>query len=425
MPAPRSLLKGFEKLVETVAPDPAKRLTIFDEATTGLCLRVSPKGRKTFMIVARDPDGRQIWKEVAAHGALPLADVRARAREGVGRIKQGLEPFPQEPMAVKPKTFQHVADGFLARHVRKERSGLPALRSAPAIERQFRDLICPEWGARPFAEIKRHDVAALRDKIATERGPVMADRVLASLSTLFRQERDHMPDDWHPPIVQRVTSGSERARSRVLFDVEEDNLVKAGREMRLLWTAAEDSGPFGAFVRLLILTAQRRDKVASMRWEDVDLDRGTWRIPAEAREKGNAGRIKLPALALKILAAQPKVGENPYVFPGRGNAHMCAYSPLKRALDAKIAKANEGQALAPWTLHDLRRTAKTLMSRAGVMPHISERVLGHSLGGLEKVYDQEKMRSAQADALKKLAAIVEAVVRPPEGKIVSIKRRAA
>jgi integrase len=427
MAAPRSLLKGFEKQIETVQADPSKRLTIFDDATTGLCLRVSPKGRKTFMIVARGPDGKQVWREVAKAGDMPLADVRAKAREGVQRVKSGLDPFPEAPKPAKVETFGDVADAFLARHVRKEGQGVPALRSAPAIERQFRDLIGPEWNSRPFAEIGRHDVAKLRDKVATERGPVMADRVLASLSTLFRQQRDYMPDDWQPPMVARRTKGSERARSRVLFDVnrEEDELQEAGRELRLLWKAAEEAGPFGAFVRLLVLTGQRRNKVAAMRWDDLDLDRGTWTIATERREKGNAEKLKLPTMALDILKAQPRIGENPFVFAARANSHICGFGPLKRVLDAKIAEANGGQPLEPWTIHDLRRTSRTLLSRAGVQPHVSERVLGHALGTLEAIYEHYNWADAKAKALAKLAKLVEVIVNPPAGKVVQFRKARA
>jgi len=158
-----------------------------------------------------------------------------------------------------------------------------------------------------------------------------------------------------------------------------------------------------------------------MRWADLDLERGTWTIPTERREKGNAEKLRLPSMALDIIKAQTPVDGNPFVFPGRGKAHMAGFSPLKAALDKKIAEANEGAPLAPWTLHDLRRTSKTLMSRAGVMPHVSERVLGHALGALEKVYEQYNWHDAKAKALAKLAKLVDTLVNPPAGNVVAIR----
>lgn len=438
MVRPDSLLKGFEKKVPTIGPNPKKRVTLFDESTTGLCLLVTPRGRKTFTLVARGPaqdggkPGKQVWKEIGQYPAMSIEEARKKAREGLPRVKAGLDPFPPiepepEPEPVKVETFKDVADAFLDRHVHKKNQGVPALRSARLIERQFEALIGPEWNSRPFADIDRHDVVKLRDKIATGSGPVMADRVLATLSTLFRQQQDYMPKDWHPPAVRRLTNGGERARSRVLFDVNRDDkeLYEAGRELRLLWQAAERSGSFGALVRLLILTAQRRTKVAAMKWDDLDLQRGTWTISTEKREKGNAEMLKLPPMALAIIKAQPRVDGNDYVFAGRGKAHLTGYSPLKKALDAKISEANDGKTLPAWEIHDLRRTARTLMSRAGVTPHVSERLLGHALGQMEKVYEHYNWPDAKAKALVKLAALIHSIVTPREGNVVQFRKDGA
>jgi integrase len=415
----------FEKDVTRAKADPTRRQHIFDAETPGLCCRVSPKGRKTFMIVARGPDGKQVWKEVGKFGD-DLGEVRRTARAAVQRVKEGLPAIADAAPAPRVETFKDVADAFLERHVHKKGQGVPPLRSAPAIERQFRDLILPDWGSRPFAEIRRHDVAKLRDRISAERGPVMADRVLATLSTLFRQQADHMPDEWQPPTVKRITSGADRARSRVLFDVnaDEKDLAAAGRELRLVWKAADQSGAFGAMLQMLLLTGQRRAKVAAMRWEDIDLERGTWTIPTEKREKGNAEKLRLPPMAVDILKEISPIKGNPYVFAGRGKAHLAGFSPLKVALDKKVAAANDGEPLQPWTLHDLRRTCRTLLSRAKVEPHVSERILGHALGALEKVYEHFPWNDAKAKALAKLAKLVDQIVNPVEGKVVTFARRA-
>ena len=100
----------------------------------------------------------------------------------------------------------------------------------------------------------------------------------------------------------RVISTQERARDRILAD----------DELRAIWKTAEANGQFGAFVRLLLLTGQRREKVAAMKWSEIE--DGVWTIPADAREKGNAEKIKLPQVALDILAERPQVDGNDYVF---------------------------------------------------------------------------------------------------------------
>jgi integrase len=152
-----------------------------------------------------------------------------------------------------------------------------------------------------------------------------------------------------------------------------------------------------------LLTGQRREKVATMRWADV-VD-GVWTIATAEREKGNAGSLALPAQALEIIEAQARIGENPYVFAGRGNG-CYDISQSKRPFDAKLPK------MPHWTLHDLRRTARSLMARAGVRPDIAERVMGHAIAGVEGVYDRHSYREEKADALRSLAALIDGIVNP-------------
>ena len=139
-------------------------------------------------------------------------------------------------------------------------------------------------------------------------------------------------DDYASPIVKgmRRSNTKERARDRKLND----------DELRAVWQAAD--GTFGAFVRMLLLTGQRREKVAAMRWQDVSVD-GVWTIPAEDREKGNAVELPLPEAALAIIKTIPRYAGNPYVFAGRGGSHFSGYSKGKLALDARVfLEAAEG-----------------------------------------------------------------------------------
>src|SRR5262245_32827522 len=113
-----------------------------------------------------------------------------------------------------------------------------------------------------------------------------------------------------------------------------------------------------------------------MRWADVSVN-GEWTIPAEEREKGNAGVLVLPSRVIEIIRAQPQLGNNPYVFAGRGDGPINGFSKAKERFDTKLENVE------PWVLHDLRRTARSLMSRAGVSSEHAERVMGHSIEGVE------------------------------------------
>ena len=151
-----------------------------------------------------------------------------------------------------------------------------------------------------------------------------------------------------------------------------------------------------------------------MTWGEVD-GAGVWTIPAERSKNRRAHSLPLSRAALELIQAQPKDGA--YVFPCSTGTAYVAFSRGKLAIDKVM-----GDAVAPWTLHDLRRTAKTLMARAGVRPDISERVLGHVIAGVEGVYDRHGYEAEKRDALEKLASMVERIINPPAANVLPLRR---
>jgi integrase len=219
----------------------------------------------------------------------------------------------------------------------------------------------------------------------------------------WHQSRD---ENYTSPIVKGMRRNKPVARARILAD----------DEIRSLWKACSNSDEtFGALLKVALLTAQRRDKVATMMWNDFK--DGEWTIRVERREKGTAGKLKLPAMALEIVEKQPRIAGNPYVFPGRGKIAFNSFSQRKAELDEKLSDMD------PWVIHDLRRTARSLLSRAGVRPDISERVLGHAIAGVEGVYDRHSYDAEKADALKRLAGLVGRIVNPPKDRVVQLQRK--
>jgi integrase len=200
------------------------------------------------------------------------------------------------------------------------------------------------------------------------------------------------------------TKPTERARKRVLAD----------DEIRSIWAALDSAhvpAPFPAFVRLLLLTAQRRAEVAQMRWEEIDGN--TWIIPAERRKTGAANAVPLPPLALMQLGDPRAKG---FVFSTTdGRRPLSGFSKAKRALDEAIATTRSAlgfASMSPWVLHDARRTARSLMSRAGIQNDIAERVLGHTIPGVRGVYDRHDYLDAKRDALDRLARLVADILNP-------------
>ena len=259
------------------------------------------------------------------------------------------------------------------------------------------------WDGRDFASIGRADVANLLDTIELQSGSRQATYCLQVFSSLanWYAARD---DNYRSPLVKGMRRGTPTKRDRILND----------DELRTVWRAAETNGTFGALVRLALLTAQRQDKLASMKWEDVK--DGVWTIATEEREKGNAGVLVLPEQAVAILdSATSDRQREGYIFPAaRGTGYVSGWSKMKRAFDAKLAI---GLPISPWAFHDLRRTARSLLSRAGVTSDIAERVMGHAIAGVEGVYDRHSYVTEKAHALNALVGLIENILAPTDSKV--------
>jgi integrase len=368
-------------------PKKRKRYIISDPEMRGHYIRIPPEGPNVFVCEARDPYRKQIWVTIGSADKLGIEQARGEAREIIARIKKGLPP--REPPPVKPDTFEAVAQVWLKRHVLKKE-----LRTTDQIERLLRRYVLPHWGDRPFNSIRRGDIAKLCDYLEDNHGSRQSDIVLSILRgiSFWYAGRN---DDYVPPFIRGMRRHKVGARSRVLDD----------DEIRRIWKAAEaEQGSFGSLVKLLLLTAQRRAVVAGMKWDDIDAD-GTWTIRLESsREKGNIERVRLPAMALAIIRKQPRLARNEHILPSPNSAaSMGGFSRAKRRLDARSG-------VSGWTLHDLRRTARSLMSRANVDRDHAERVLGHAIRGVEGVYDHFGYEPQKSAALAKLASLIGEII---------------
>ncbi len=381
---PRSSLS--DKGVAALKPRP-KRYTKSDPELRGHYVRVMPSGAKSFVTVAYTPSGKQVWTTIGA-ADLGIEQAREQAREAIKRVRSGLPAIE-----AKAATYGEVAADWQKRHVQAK-----GIRTAYNIGRLLDRHVLPAWQDREFTSIRRSDITALLDKVEDKHGTRQADIVLTIIRSICNWYAARH-DDYAVPIVRGMQreSSQAQARSRVLDD----------DELRVIWQVSETNGQFGAVVRLALLTAQRRAKVIGMRWAEIS-EHGEWSVPHEHREKGNAGALVLPKQAVDIINAQTRLGANPYVFAAsRGDSHFGGLSKLKLALDAKLP-----QGTAPWTLHDLRRTARSLMSRAGIPSEHAERVMGHSIPGVEGIYDRYSYRDEKANALARLAALIDGIVHP-------------
>jgi integrase len=384
------------------------------KAPAGFAVRVTASGRKTFVRFYR-VGGKPFlatlghWTGNAKGGDLTVLRAIIAATEHAKSIRDGEDPRPERTRRSedgnKPEgeTIADLLDEFVERYVERE----AALRSCRNVRRTLERLVKPAIGNVGIYELRRSQVVRMLDTIADENGPVMADRALALTRKAFnwRAARD---DDFQPPIVRGMakTKPHERARTRILDD----------HEIRDLWAALDTmDGRYPAFVRAVFLTATRRDEAARMCWDEIDGD--VWTIPGSRYKTKVDHEIPLTAAVRDQIGERPKdFARRPFVFsPINGETPFGDYSRAKKTIDTKIAefRAKDGrEPMPPWTLHDLRRTARSLMSRAGIPSDHAERALGHVIAGVRSVYDRHKFLEEKKRAFEALASLVEQILDP-------------
>ena len=256
-------------------------------------------------------------------------------------------------------------------------------------------ICCHASAIEIFATIGRSDLANVLDEVAGNHGTAQADhslKIFAAIASWWAA-RD---DSYQSPIVRGLRRGKTVKRARILND----------GEIRAVWRTCDAAGSAGAFLQFALLCGQRYGKIATMRWDDLDGD--VWIIRQDVREKGTAGFLKLPPAARSIIKRQPRI-----------SGKDCIFGPLHNRV---LAHIRQSSGVADWTIHDLRRSARTLLSRAGVQSEVAERVLGHVIGGVEGVYNRHQYVDEMGVALERLAALVERVVNPPPDNVVPLKR---
>jgi integrase len=397
------LTPGFVEKAEA-APG-ADRTIYWDESLRGFGLMVTARGHKGFVVQYR---ASKISRRLHLTSALPLDKARREARKIIGAVAEGRDPLTErrKEAAEAANTLRSVAEEYFAREGGR-------LRTIDQRRATFERLIFPKFGTRQIDSIRRSEIVRLLDRIEDESGPVMADHTLAYLRRLMTWHAGRS-DDFRSPIVRGMarTKPTERRRKRVLSD----------DELQAVWrTSCIAPGPFGAFIQFLLVTAARRNEAARMvRAEVCD---GVWTIPSERYKTGLELVIPLSAVARAVLARIPKVGRGNLVFTTDGKRPMTAFSKFKRKFDGKVLEElrkhdPSAKPLPRWTLHDLRRTARSLMSRAGVPSDHAERALGHVIVGVRGTYDRYDYLDEKRRAFEAVATLIERIVHPRDNVVI-------
>ena len=395
----------------------AERREIPDGGCRGLYLVVQPSGVKSWAaryryrgrsskytlgpVLIDTPESA----EPLQHDVAPLS--LASARELCARVlreaQAGRDPAAErrsrreQQRAAEADTLQAVGEEFLRREG-------PRLRTLSQRKADL-ELLYPSLGRLPIDQIKRGQYKRVFDAIADERSLKRAARVQRATKALL---------NWHGGRSDYVSvltgtkaliSISEHARSHVPSDAD----------LKAIVLAAERDKLFGSYLLFTLLTATRRGEGAGLRRSELSPDGRVWTIPAARYKSKRDTVVPLSVAAQKILATMPVRPGGDYVFSADGASELGNWDARKARFDAACG-------IRGWVIHDLRRAARTLLSRAGVSSDIAERCLGHAMVGVRGTYDRYAYESEKRHAFEALARMVEEIVRPPAATVVPIRR---
>jgi integrase len=382
--------KLTRKFVKTAKAE-GDRSVYWDEDLPGFGLMVTSSGHKSYVAQYR-ADGRSRRYTIGSAAKLDLNRARKAAKAIFGQVAHGHDPVADKRREAEADrhSLRAVCERYFAREGGK-------LRTTEKRRATLERLVYGKLGARQIDDIRRSEIQHLLDDIEDERGAAMADQTLAFLRKILNWHAARS-DDFRSPIVRGMTrrDPESRERSRILTD----------GELRAVWTTAEKySGPWGQLMRFLLLTAARRTEAAEMSWAELSGDE--WTIPKERYKTNVDVTLPLSTAAKKVLAELPKIQGCEFVFTTNGRRPVSGLSVFKMQFDMACG-------VKDWRLHDLRRTARSLMSRAGVAPDVAERCLGHTIAGVRGVYDRHKYLEEMRHAFEALSTLIDRIVHPQE-----------
>jgi integrase len=390
------------------------RIEYWDKQCPGFGLRISESGRKTWQVMYRVA-GRQVRETIGPAAAFPnVADARQRARESLQKAAAGINPATEreKKKAHARATLAAAIDRYLAeRPGDRERHRMSAEYLTETTRTLMKDVRNTPLGERPLAEITSDEIRQHVRRIARAT-PSQANHVLVYLRAMLGWAVDEGLIDRNPALSVKLPA----------LRVERERALNDDDEIRLFWLACDQVGyPFGRHAQLSLLTGQRRDEVANATWDELNLDKAIWTLPASRSKNGREHLVHLAPLALEILAAIPRRSRFVFTSGMRGTDVPINGFGASRARIADKMQALSEIPIAPWTLHDLRRTAATGMAALGIAPHVVDKILNHSAGkisGVAKIYNRFEYIPERQDALNAWARHIERLIRPVPSRVI-------
>jgi integrase len=379
-----------------VLPTPAKDVVYWDSGCPGFGVKITPKGRRVFIVLYRAGGaGSRLRKyTIGPYGRVTLHQARAAALKIFAARTDGRDPATEKQQARRRLVVDRVEDLvelFVREHVSK-------IRSTREISRLLRREVIPSWGTRSVHEIGKRQVIDLVTEVHARGTPSAANKLLKVVKSFFAWCVGRAILDLSP-ANGLMAPAREKARDRVLDDEELVRIIRAARQI---------NGPYGGVVEFLALTGQRREEVARLTWEEVDLAGQCWTLPASRTKNGKPHIVHLSMEAVAVLRCMPRLGT--FAFSLSGTKPFGSFSAAKRELDRLSGVSH-------WRLHDLRRTCVSGMARIGVAPHVADKVLNHQSGtisGVAAVYQRHEFLAERKNALEQWGNHVAALLEDEE-----------
>jgi integrase len=369
----------------------SKDTLYWDAGLPGFGVKVTPKGRKVFLVLYRVAGaGSRLRKyTIGPYGRVTLPMARAHAQKIFAARLDGRDPAEEKKQSRRRLVVDRI-DDLVETFIREHVSQVGTARRLTNLLR--RDVIA-HWGTKSIHEIKKRDVIDLVSEVS-QRNAHAGYRLLKTLKTFFRWCVGRAVIEFSP--AEGVPTGwREVSRDRVLTDQELAAVILAARKMP--W-------PYRGIVEFLALTGQRREEVAQLEPQELDETAKTWTIPAARTKNKRAHIIHLSEPAWAVVAGHIN---GKYVFATSRGAHFQTFGKAKRGLDKLCG-------VRGWRLHDLRRTIVSGMARLGVPPHVADKILNHQSGtisGVAAVYQRHDFLAERKDALDRWGAHVSAIIR--------------
>ena len=369
-----------KSVIDELTPS-ASELVYWDDSVPGFGLKVTPKGRKVFVVLYRTKDGLNRLRKftIGTYGQTTLAIARMAAQKVLADRNEGKDPARDKRdlrEKVVTDTVEDVVKEYRSRHV-------GALRSAYEINRIIETEILSRWKTKPVHEIGRRDILCALDEIVARGSPAAANYTFTVVRAMF---------NW--AVGRGIVEKSPCTGLSKPTPVKSRNRILSDDELReIIFAARRTIRPYGAIVELLALLGQRRSEVAEMTWQEVDIEKKLWTIPSERTKNSRTHFVHLAPRALEIIQAQPKT--DGLVFPTPSGKPFTEFSIMKRRLDKESG-------VTDWVLHDLRRTVVSGMASLGIAPHVADKVLNHQSGtisGVAAVYQRHEFAKERQSAM--------------------------